>query len=74
MSSSTPPPARSWAARRCHARGFLEDDSVFDEVFPQITEALEDAGAQGVGDTHQLQQVVRRTVGKLGQQRTGGVQ
>ncbi|HEX5017227.1 MAG TPA: ribonuclease J [Actinomycetes bacterium] len=46
------------------ARGFLEDDSVFDEVLPQITEALEDAGAQGIGDTHQLQQIVRRTVGR----------
>jgi ribonuclease J len=46
------------------ARGFLEDDSVFDEVLPQITKALEDAGAQGVGDTRQLQQVVRRTVGR----------
>ena len=46
------------------ARGFLEDDSVFDEVLPQITEALESAGAQGVGDAVQLQQVVRRTVGR----------
>ena len=46
------------------ARGFLEDDSAFDEVLPLITRALEDAGAQGVGDTRQLQQVVRRTVGR----------
>ena len=46
------------------ARGFLEDDSVFDEVLPQITTAIEEAGARGVGDAHQLQQVVRRTVGR----------
>jgi ribonuclease J len=46
------------------ARGFLEDDSVFDEVIPAITAALEDAGAQGVADTRQLQQVVRRTLGR----------
>jgi len=45
------------------ARGFLEDDSVFDEVIPAITAALEEAGAQGVADTRQLQQVVRRTLG-----------
>jgi ribonuclease J len=37
---------------------------VFDEVLPQITKALEDAGAQGIGDARQLQQVVRRTVGR----------
>ena len=46
------------------ARGFLEDDSVFDEVLPQITAAIEDAGSRGVGDAHQLQQVVRRTMGR----------
>jgi ribonuclease J len=46
------------------ARGFLEDDSVFDAVIPAITAALEDAGAQGVADTRQLQQVVRRTLGR----------
>jgi ribonuclease J len=46
------------------ARGFLEDDSVFDEVLPKITEALEEAGRAGIGDAHQLAQVVRRTVGR----------
>ncbi len=46
------------------ARGFLEDDSVFDEVVPLVTQAIEEAGARGVGDAHQLQQVVRRTVGR----------
>jgi ribonuclease J len=46
------------------ARGFHEDDAVFDEVLPEITAAIEDAGSRGVGDAHQLQQVVRRTVGR----------
>ena len=46
------------------ARGFHEDDAVFDEVLPEITAALEEAGARGIGDAHQLQQVVRRTVGR----------
>ncbi len=30
-----------------HARGFAEDDGVFDEVRPQISEALEQAAASG---------------------------
>ncbi|HEX6936261.1 MAG TPA: ribonuclease J [Actinomycetes bacterium] len=47
-----------------HARGFAEDDSVFDEVRPRIQDALERAGAEGIGDARQLEQLVRRTVGK----------
>ncbi len=46
------------------ARGFIEDDSVFNDVLPLITAALEEAGGRGVGEAHQLQQVVRRTVGR----------
>jgi ribonuclease J len=46
------------------ARGFLEDDAVFDDVLPLITAALEQAGSRGVGEAHQLQQVVRRTLGR----------
>ena len=45
------------------ARGFVEDDVVFDDVMPQLTRALDDATAQGVIDTYQLEQVMRRTVG-----------
>ena len=47
-----------------HARGFAEDDAIFDDIKPAIAEALADAGRQGTGDTHQLQQVVRRVVGR----------
>jgi ribonuclease J len=46
------------------AKGFSEDPEVFDAVLPLITEALDRAAADGVSDPHQLQQVVRRTVGK----------
>jgi ribonuclease J len=46
------------------ARGFAEDDAVFDPVLPQIEEALARAGREGIDDTYQLQQVIRRTVGK----------
>jgi ribonuclease J len=47
-----------------HARGVAEDDSVFDGIKRQIADALADAGRDGIGDTHQLQQVVRRVVGR----------
>ncbi|HEV2087052.1 MAG TPA: ribonuclease J, partial [Cryptosporangiaceae bacterium] len=45
-------------------RGFADDPSSFDGALPLIEQALETAAANGVGDPHQLQQVVRRTVGK----------
>jgi ribonuclease J len=47
-----------------HARGFAEDDSVFDEVRPQIAEALEKATSGGAADTYELQQTIRRTIGR----------
>jgi ribonuclease J len=47
-----------------HARGFAEDDSVFAEVRPQVAEALEQATASGVADVYQLQQTIRRSVGR----------
>jgi ribonuclease J len=47
-----------------HARGFSEDGAVFDEVRPELVKALEAALADGVDDTFQLQQLVRRTIGR----------
>ncbi len=46
-----------------HARGFNEDIALFDEVKGQIEKALAAAVAEGVNGTHQLSQVVRRTIG-----------
>ena len=46
------------------AKGFSEDPAVFQPVVPLITEALDRAAAEGITDPHQLQQVVRRTVGR----------
>ena len=46
-----------------HARGFAEDDAVFEEVKPRISAALLEAAQNGVRDQHALQQIVRRTVG-----------
>jgi len=46
------------------ARGFAEDEDVFNAVIPQIVKALEDAAKHGTQDVAALQQVVRRTVGR----------
>jgi len=52
-----------------HARGFAEDDKVFDDVKPKIAAALTEAAQSGVRDTHALSQVVRRTIGRWVNQR-----
>lgn len=46
-----------------HARGFAEDEGLFDEVKERIESALQGAVAGGINGTHQLSQVVRRTIG-----------
>jgi ribonuclease J len=46
-----------------HARGFNEDPAMFDEVKNRIEKALAAAVAQGTNGTHQLSQVVRKTIG-----------
>jgi ribonuclease J len=46
------------------ARGFAEDEDVFDEVKPQILKALTDASFNGTRDVHAYAQVIRRTVGR----------
>ncbi len=47
-----------------HARGFAEDDSVFDDIRPELIKAVEKAAAAGNADTYQLQQTIRRTIGR----------
>jgi ribonuclease J len=46
-----------------HARGFTEDNALFNEVKGMIEKALATAVSNGINGTHQLQQVVRKTVG-----------
>ncbi|MEV1145497.1 ribonuclease J [Micromonospora sp. NPDC049799] len=46
------------------AKGFSEDPEAFSPVIPLVTEALNRAAADGITDPHQLQQIVRRTVGR----------
>jgi ribonuclease J len=47
-----------------HARGSGIDEAAFAGVRPRIEEALAREAAEGITDSHQLQQVVRRTVGR----------
>ncbi|WP_067505045.1 ribonuclease J [Actinoplanes sp. TFC3] len=46
------------------AKGFSEDPEAFSPVIPLLTAALHRSAEEGITDTHQLQQVVRRTVGR----------
>jgi ribonuclease J len=45
------------------ARGFVEDEEIFQQVIPKVERAVEEAVARGVRDDQQLQQVIRRAVG-----------
>jgi ribonuclease J len=47
-----------------HARGFAEDDSIFDAIKPGIIDAIDKAVADGSVDPYQLQQTIRRVVGR----------
>ncbi len=52
------------AGPEIHARGFAEGDNVFDGVLPLIERALAEAAEHGTTDSYQLQQAVRRVVGR----------
>jgi ribonuclease J len=45
------------------ARGFAEDDEIFNQVRPKIEQALAEATGNGVTDSYQLEQVMRRALG-----------
>ena len=52
------------AGPEIHARGFAEDDSTFDSLKKPIIDALAAAASEGGADTYQMQQTVRRIVGR----------
>jgi ribonuclease J len=52
------------APAEVHARGAGIDDAAFAAVRPKIEEALARAAADNVTDTYQIQQLVRRAVGR----------
>jgi ribonuclease J len=47
-----------------HARGFAEDESTFADIRQPIIDAIDAAVAEGTNDSYQLQQTVRRVVGR----------
>ena len=47
-----------------HARGFTEGDETFADIVGPIIDALNKAVADGVDDNYQLQQTIRRVVGR----------
>jgi ribonuclease J len=51
------------AGPEIQARGFAEDDEIFSQVRPKIEQALAEATGNGVTDSYQLEQVMRRALG-----------
>ncbi|MEU6708673.1 ribonuclease J [Streptomyces wuyuanensis] len=47
-----------------HSRGSGIEDGAFDAVIPKIEEAIQKSAADGVAEPHQLQQLIRRSIGK----------
>ncbi|MEI8081816.1 MAG: ribonuclease J [Actinomycetes bacterium] len=52
------------AGPEIQARGFAEADDVFEAVLPKVTARIEAALADDVTDSHELQQIIRRVVGR----------
>jgi len=52
------------AGPEIRAIGMAEDDSVFDEILPDVTEARRGAPAPGGQDPYVLQQAMRRVIGR----------
>ena len=45
-------------------RGLVNSQTMFAEVVPHIDKALAKAAADGIGDQHQLEQIIHRTVSR----------
>ena len=45
-------------------RGLVNSETMFAEVVPHIDKALAKAAADGIGDQHQLEQIIHRTVSR----------
>ncbi|HSP38207.1 MAG TPA: ribonuclease J [Frankiaceae bacterium] len=46
------------------ARGFVHDETTFSELVPLIEKALAKAAKEGIGEQHQLEQLIHRTVSR----------
>jgi ribonuclease J len=56
--------AKIVAGPEIHVRGFGADEELIEPLREQVTRTIEAALADGMDDTHELQQRIRRTVGK----------
>ena len=45
-------------------RGFVHDENTFDAAVPVVEKALAHAAAEGIGDAHQLEQMLGREVAR----------
>ena len=52
------------AGPEIHVRGFGAEDELMAPLQEQVTRTIESALADGLDDTHELQQRIRRSVGK----------
>ena len=52
------------AGPEIRAIGMAEDDDVFEEILPDVTQALKEAAAPGGQDPYVLQQAMRRVIGR----------
>jgi ribonuclease J len=52
------------AGPEIHARGNVWDEGAFDDITQRIRDAVEAALREGVSDTYQLQQTIRRVIGR----------
>jgi ribonuclease J len=52
------------AGPEIHTRGVAEDQNVFSAISPKIEAAVLEAVRNGTKDRHQLQQIIRRTIGR----------
>ncbi|UFU05170.1 ribonuclease J [Ruania halotolerans] len=57
------------AGPELHVRGVAEGEEKLAEIVPEITKALKEAAAGGNADARQMQQVVRRVVGRYASSR-----
>ena len=52
-------------------RGFVHEDNAFDGAIPVIEKTLARAASEGIGDAHQLEQMLTRDVGRWSQRAFG---
>ena len=45
-------------------RGFVHDEHTFDAAIPVIEKTLERAASEGIGDSHQLEQMLGRDISR----------